>query len=368
MLITNKEQLRKFNSDQRIWQGIPSIEVTKKGRIFATFYSGGVKEEFGNFSVVVCSDDGKHFSEPIVAAYRDGYRCFDPCLWIDPLGRLWFTWGAAPQDALYGAICDDPDAEELTWSEPFLIGHDVMMNKPIVAANGDWLFPVAVWNHDVRTLAPEFDSPTTDKGSFVYKTSDQGKTFRRLGFADVKERSFDEHMVLQMLSGRLWMLVRTNYGIGQAFSDDNGNTWHSEGESGITGPSTRFHLRRLRSGRVLLIYHMDCGKKRSNLTALLSEDDGRTWCAQLLLDGRVSVSYPDAVEADDGYIYITYDRERGAFKKSMDEALSCAREILMAKITEEDILNGRIVTDGSSLQQVVCKLGAFGGDVNSLAY
>ena len=37
MLITKEEDLRRFYTDQRIWQGIPSIEVTPKGRIFITF-------------------------------------------------------------------------------------------------------------------------------------------------------------------------------------------------------------------------------------------------------------------------------------------------------------------------------------------
>ncbi len=45
---------------------------------------------------------------------------------------------------------------------------------------------------------------------------------------------------------------------------------------------------------------------------MLSEDDGATWKYSLMIDERDDVSYPDAKEADDGYIYITYDRERGS--------------------------------------------------------
>jgi len=362
MLITDTNELRRFYADQRIWQGIPSIEVTKKGRIFVTFYSGGTKEEFGNYSLVLFSEDGNNFSEPIVAAYRDGYRCFDPCLWIDPLGRLWFTWGMSPEDALYASVCDDPDADVLTWSEPFKVGHDVMMNKPVVLSTGEWLFPIAVWNHGVRTLPPQFDSPTPEKGSFVYKTSDNGKTFQCFGVADIPNRHFDEHMILELNDGRLWMLVRTYYGIGQSFSSDRGKTWCAGTDSGLGGPSSRFHICRLKSGRILMINHVgNKGKSRSHLTALLSEDDGKTWCAKLLLDERDFISYPDVKEADDGYIYIVYDHERGAYKKSLDSALSCAREILMAKITENDILQGEIKDNGSYLKRVVNKLGVYNG-------
>ena len=116
--------------------------------------------------MLIRSDDGVNYSEPIAVAYCEGYRCFDPCLWIDPLDRLWFTWAIAPEDAVYASVCDDPDGDELVWSEPFKIGHDVMMNKPVALSTGEWLFPLAVWNYDVRTLTPEFDSKTPEKGSF----------------------------------------------------------------------------------------------------------------------------------------------------------------------------------------------------------
>ncbi len=361
MLITDPKRLQAFYTGQRIWQGIPSVEVTKKGRIFVTFYSGGTKEEIGNYAMVVASDDGgMTYSEPIAAAYLEGHRCYDPCLWLDPLGRLWFTWSICPNDGLYASVCDDPDAETLRWGEPFFVGNDIMMNKPIVLSSGEWLFPLAVWDEGIRSLPPEFDSRTPEKGSFVYKSSDNGKTFHKLGGADVKRRHFDEHMVVELLDGRLMMLVRTFYGIGMSFSDDRGKTWSKSRNSLLGGPSSRFHIRRLASGRLLLINHVKF-TGRNNLTALLSEDDGKTWPHQLLLDGRKQVSYPDAAQADDGSILITYDRDRGAFKKDLNTALACQREILMARITEEDILAGTLVSEGSYLQRIVSKLGAYEG-------
>ena len=91
MLITDPNLLKQYNTPKRLWQGIPSIEVTPKGRIFITFYAGGVKEQIGNYAVVLKSDDGINFSEPIAAMYEEDPRCYDSCLWIDPLGRLWLT-------------------------------------------------------------------------------------------------------------------------------------------------------------------------------------------------------------------------------------------------------------------------------------
>jgi AraC-like DNA-binding protein len=359
MLITDKKELEKYSSNNRIWQGIPSIEVTEKGRIFITFYSGGTKEEVGNFSMVIFSDNGVDFSEPIAVAYKENNRCYDPCLWIDPCGRLWFTWAESPERyAVYGAICEDPDAESLVWSEPFEIGGEVMMNKPTVLNTGEWLFPAAVWTERMFDVIGIKASPEKDRRAFAYKSVDNGKSFQKLGGVDMPKRSFDEHMILELNDGRLAMYVRTEYGIGVAYSYDRGKNWTRGENSKIPGPCSRFFIRRLKSGRILLVNHYNF-KGRNNLTALLSEDDGATWSHRLLLDGRSSVSYPDAVEADDGYIYITYDRERGCFKRSLDTAYADAREILYAKITEADIVAGELVDSGSRLAVVASKLGKY---------
>lgn len=358
MLITDPQTLRQYHASHRIWQGIPGIAQTRGGRTFVSFYSGNTKETYGNFAAVITGRDGKNFGELIAVAKKAGkFRCFDPVLWIDPQDRLWFIWNVMPGEEVMGAICDDPDADTLVWSEPFYIGRGIMMNKPTVLSSGEWLFPIAIWRHDIY---PEYRAASlTDKdvaGSYVYKTCDNGKSFIPLGHADIRDRSFDEHMVLEQKNGNLMMLVRTNYGIGKAYSYDRGNNWSRGEDSRLGGPCSRFFITRLRSGRVLLINHHNF-TKRDHLTALLSEDDGVTFPYALLLDERKNVSYPDAMEGEDGSIYITYDRERGAFKSSLEEVYANAREILTARITEEDILAGSLVSDSSFLGHVASKLG-----------
>jgi len=355
MLIIDKEMLKQYQSSKRLWQGIPSIEVTKGGRIFLTFYSGGTKEEIGNYVLLIKSDDGVHYSEPILVVYEEGHRCFDPCLWIDPLGRLWITWARYPDDGTFATICENPDADELIFGEPFFVGNYVMMNKPTVLSTGEWLFPLAVWNEDRTWNFPGFCSQIAEKGSYAYLSIDEGKTFKQLGCATIKNRSFDENMILEMKDGSLRMFVRRHDGIGAANSFDGGMHWSEDFDTGYGGPSSRFHIRRLKSGRILLINHFDFDK-RNNLTAMLSEDDGKTFPYKLLLDERYKVSYPDAKEAEDGFIYITYDRERGAFLEKIEEIKASAREILVAKITEEDILRGCLVNEKSYLKYVADKL------------
>ena len=95
----------------------------------------------------------------------------------------------------------------------------------------------------------------------------------------------------------------------------------------------------MRSGRLIAIIN-DSLKVREKLTAFLSEDDGRSWKYSLLLDPRVGVSYPDAVETDDGLL-VVYDKDR--FKGGF---------IYMAKFTEEDVMNGAL-SAGSFLQHEI---------------
>lgn len=355
MLIQDPILCKAYDAPHRLWQGIPGIAVTPGGRIYSTFYSGGTAEEIGNFAVLLRSEDGMHFSAPIAVAYLDENRCFDPCLWIDPLGRLWFTWAVMPLGGVYAAICEAPDAEVPVFSAPFLVGHGIMMNKPTVLSTGEWLFPIALWDSALHAHLRK--DTERQSGAFAYRTCDGGKHFCQLGGPCVPGRSFDEHMFLETDAG-LSCYVRTKYGIGVSYSTDGGLTWTEGEDSGLGGPDSRFHIRRLPSGRVLLVNHHEF-TGRNNLTAFLSLDDGKTFPYRLLLDERAWVSYPDVSQGPDGSLYITYDRERGCFKHSLEEVYGDAREILYAKITEEDILAGRLVSKGSFLKRVISRLGKY---------
>lgn len=91
-IITNPG--KEYQTCNRQFQGIPGIEITPKGRLWATWYTGGVGEGPENFVVLVTSlNSGKHWSEPVMVIDPIGkVRAFDANVWIDPLGRLWFFW------------------------------------------------------------------------------------------------------------------------------------------------------------------------------------------------------------------------------------------------------------------------------------
>ncbi|MBE6645405.1 MAG: helix-turn-helix domain-containing protein [Ruminococcaceae bacterium] len=356
MIITDKELLSKYCSSHRVWQGVPAIVHTKGGKTFVSFYSGNTKETFGNYCVIVAAHGNSEFGEPIAVIEKIGRaRCFDPVLWLDPLDRLWVIWNVMPGDEVWGAIAENPDADSLEFGEEFYIGRGIMMNKPTVISSGEWLFPIYLlpneFFRELRDPGVKEDEPSA---AFAYKTSDNGKTFIKLGGAEFNERSFDEHMILEEKSGVFALYARTKYGIGISYSYDRGKRWSRGKNSGLGGPDSRFFISRLKSGRVLLINHYQY-TARDKLCAMLSEDDGKTFPYKLMLDERY-VSYPDAHEADDGFIYIAYDRERGGFSSSLNAVYKHAREILVAKITEDDIISGKIMNKESRLNAIASKL------------
>ena len=351
----------KHLTKSREFQGIPGIERTPGGRLWGTWYSGGTGEGPDNFVVLVTSDDdGITWSEPVAVVDAPGNeRCFDPALWIAPDGVMrWFwahTWSPADGtitngcDGVWYSECSDCESASPEWSEPVRFANGVMMNKPTAMSNGEWAYPTALWSGNIgnATASGELVKECFSNMSVSF---DGGRSFElRIG-PDVIDRGYDEHMFVELNNKKIWCLVRTRCGIGQSFSDDFGRTWHDTGDAGLGGPNSRFFIRRLASGRLLLVNHAynDQANKytRSNMTAYLSEDDGKSWPYSMMLDEREMVSYPDGKQDEDGNIWIIYDFNRYG-----------AGDILFAKFTEEDVMSGKIVTEGSKLRQLINRTG-----------
>jgi len=341
---------------KRTWQGIPGLERTAKGRVFVSWFTGGPKEPAPENTVVLCwSDDGgRTFKPPEAMALpnNDGTRCFDPCLWIDPKGRLWYLFNRGNKDTavhdVWARICDDPDAKPPVFGAEFRVGYEIpfafRINKVTALSSGEWIMPVTLALNPVHGWCTGYNDKQEPTLHGVGVSTDEGRTWKLHGAVKSAPWAL-ENMITELKDGRLWMLIRTSSGVlWQSHSTDKGRTWSQGSPSTIRSPGSRFFIRRLTSGNLLLVNHHKF-KGRSHLTAQRSTDDGATWNDGLLLDERSGVSYPDGVQDEDGLIWITYDRDRGG-----------AGEILVAKFREEDVAAGKDVSGAVSLKYVINKL------------
>lgn len=342
-------------AERRVFQGVPTLERTPDGRLWAAWIAR-TKEKVPDCHVVLVTSDngGAAWSKPALVIDPPGVVCaFDPCLWLDPEGLLWLFWAQSSglwdgRGGVWCITCEDWQSKASTWSRPRRLCNGVMINKPTVLRSGEWLLPVSVWADAKRadTASTHPHHLGEESGANVVVSRDLGLTFNLRGQVRVPQREYDEHQIIERRDGSLWMLVRTPHGIAESDSTDRGRTWSAARPSGIPHVNSRFCIRRLKSGSLLLITNEPPdGKARSHLIAHVSIDDGRTWRGGLMLDDRAGVSYPDAVEDDGGVIRVIYDFER-----------TKAKQILMAQFNERNILSGRR-SSTTRLRVVVSKAG-----------
>jgi hypothetical protein len=361
MVFINPDESQ-YSSTRRMFQGIPGIEKAANGRLWVSRFSGSTGEGApANYALLITSDDdGKTWSDlkVVVDAPESPVRLCDPCLWIDPLGRLWFFWCQAYYESIPNAwmhcgvwamVTKNPGEADPQWSEPRRLCEGVMLNKPTVLSNGDWLFPVNLKKH-LSGYTGEYQTETGNRmkaeeipsSIAVMTTRDRGQNLVLRGWAGISDSSdytsTSEPMIAELSNRTLWMPIRMRYGMGESFSRDGGRTWSPIAPSSIKHPGSRFFLRSLNSGNLLLVKHgpMDQRTSREQLTAYVSVDDGATWSNGLMIDERYHLSYPDGIETPDGRIYIVYDHGRYP---------GTPREILMAVFTEADVYAGETSAD-----------------------
>lgn len=334
------------------------IARTPGGRLWACWVAG----EDGAKAFFVCAvsdDDGETWSKPVLVIDGQSEKLPMPRsvlvgnLWTDPLGRLWifFNQSMAQFDGrsgMWAAICEKPDAAKPVWSAPKRLWHGFTLNKPTVLRNGDWLLPVSLNRAGFGPFKGAFAELDPFRGANAFLSKDHGATWQRQGHVQFPNPDWDEHSFIERKDGSLWMVARTGKGPMQSFSTDLGKTWSTPAAvESFSHPVARLHLRRLASGRLLLVKHgetIDTNHGRKQLSARLSDDEGKTWQGGLMLDERDGVSYPDGFQSPDGTIYISYDHNR-----------STDGEILLTRFTEEDILAKKLTGPKSKLKILISR-------------
>jgi len=359
--VINTSPLPHYDYDKLDYGMNMGLAQTPKGRFWSCWTAGGDSPEA--FMLLIASDDkGKTWTKPMAVVdaqnpvLEQKRSVQNGTLWTDPLGRLWFFFDQSMTDydgraGIWYSVCSNPDSDKPEWTLPIRIWHGTNKTKPIVLNGGEWILPVSLLNRSIIDKDPgyyldDYHELDSLRMAHVFLSTDQGSTWQRRGGVKFPNASYDEHHVLERKDGSLWMTARTNDGIWESTSLDKGWSW-SAPKKYLPHISSRHFIRRLQSGRLLLVKHGELSertKTRSKLMAFISEDEGKTWKGGLMLDERRGVAYPDGFQSPDGTIHISYDRNRAT-----------DGVILMASFREQDILQKKLINSSSRLKHLVCQ-------------
>ena len=170
----------------------------------------------------------------------------------------------------------------------------------------------------------------------TYASRDNGVTWHRSNLIDLGGKGHHdgalEASLEQLKDGRLWMLLRTNFGkFWEAFSEDDGLSWRILQPAAIEASSAPAMLKRVQSGRLILVWNRllpegatDFPKiggdgqfsevpvinHRQELSVAFSSDEGKTWSKPKIIatapEGKArDVSYPFLFEVRPGEFWLT---------------------------------------------------------------
>lgn len=191
----------------------------------------------------------------------------------------------------------------------------------------------------------------------TYTSKDQGKTWIRSNVIDLggvgHHSGVTESTLVQLKDGRLWMLLRTNWGMfWEVYSDDDGLTWTDVKTTTIDASASPGIIKRLASGGLVLVWNRQfpegrpdypliggdnqwaevrASAHREELSIAFSTDEGKTWSKPRIIakcteqskymklpGGGKDISYPYFFEASPGEFWIT--TWRGGLRVRLNEA------------------------------------------------
>ncbi|MFO1448538.1 MAG: sialidase family protein [Opitutaceae bacterium] len=174
-------------------------------------------------------------------------------------------------------------------------------------------------------------------GCLTYRSKDDGKTWQASNLIDLGGHGHHdgalEPAVMPLRDGRIWMLIRTTFGVFyEAYSRDGGLTWGAATPTPIDAATAPPMLLRLRSGRLLLAWNRanleghsehprrggdhqwsarPASNQRQELSIAFSENDGASWSKPVVVirAGKRDTSYPYLFEVQPGQIWLTTMRQ-----------------------------------------------------------
>ena len=295
------------------------------------------------------------WSERFLMADTIGFPDCNPCMFVDPQGRLWLMWVAIIANQWHTAllryqISDNPRGT----GAPRWTHSDILILKP----GEEFAEMVAKQCDEDEKRIDQILPPERRQEGLAYlaerRKNAADKYFRRMGWmtrvhpfvlnnkriiVPLYSDGFDfSIMAISDDGGRTWQASRPLISFGgvqpslvqkrdgtlvaymrdngpppqrvmRSESRDGGMTWSPVVDDDIPNPGSGLEVIRLQSGRWAMVCN-DTEQGRHRLAVLLSDDEGRTWKWKRYLEndppGAGSYSYPSIIQAKDGTLHVTY--------------------------------------------------------------
>lgn len=167
----------------------------------------------------------------------------------------------------------------------------------------------------------------------TYSSDDEGVSWRASNLIDLGGQGHHggvtEPTIIELEDGRVWMLIRTNWGeFWSGYSNNGGRHWQILRPSGIPSSSAPGIMTRLASGRLMLLWNRPLpqggtewplsggdglwsetpvSNHREELSIAFSNDDGVSWTDSVVLAKQRGkwLAYPYVFEIEPGRIWLT---------------------------------------------------------------
>lgn len=284
----------------------------------------------------ISEDNGETWSAPyeVLTCPEAPGAVLSPVAYADETGLLWVFWLR-----FYGADSEGDPAKsrcELwfstsvdngqTWRERRQIdyGHTYTgaINSVVRLCNGRMLVPLSYMSTEANSKYVCTVMFSDDNGQ-TWRHSEDIKIAPGSHPAVHNESGAIEPIVIELLDGPVWMLIRTQTGfLFESVSEDGAKTWSTPQPTPFVASNSPAAILRLTDQRLVIVWNNCNGDPlfggvsydRRALHAAVSDDDGKTWTHPVEINGRLpkeidaGFSYPFLVEAEPGVVLVNHFR------------------------------------------------------------
>jgi predicted neuraminidase len=285
--------------------------IVEARRGFLAAWFGGSDEGELDVCIYLARLDSGKWSTPVrvldgIQADGQRFPCWNPVLFRPRVGPILLFAKVGPSPSEWWGVLTTSEDDGSTWSKPRRLPDGILgpiKNKPIELPEGPLLCPSS------------HEDPKLGWRVFLEKTADFGLTWEKVGpLNDGTRIAAIQPSFLKHPEGRLQILCRTRQGkLAESWSNDQGKTWSPLSLTEILNPNSGTDAMTLADGRHVLVFN-PVARGRTPLSVAFS-DDGKTWKAELALEGQPGeYSYPAVIQAANGLIHVTYTWKRSRIR------------------------------------------------------